>query len=220
MPSPAVYKERRAVGLCPLCGSSPDDKYIICSSCRTKERASLRDRRVKMRSEGKCGSCCYPLDSSSHQELCVNYKIGRRRRSISDGMCGRCRHQRRTELSSMCHGCLTGFRARRADLRKKVLDHYGTACACCGETQSEFLQIDHIDGGGTKHRKTTRDICKWLVAEGFPDGFKTLCSNCNVGKYINGGICPKLEHVGRIGAASSQWSRRPLVNSNNLTEDL
>src|SRR5262245_47553294 len=31
--------------------------------------------------------------------------------------------------------------------------HYGTECACCGETHIEFLGIDHINGGGHKHRK-------------------------------------------------------------------
>jgi hypothetical protein len=28
------------------------------------------------------------------------------------------------------------------------------------------------------------------VKQGFPDGFQTLCFNCNVGKYKNGGVCP------------------------------
>src|SRR5262245_17032688 len=37
-------------------------------------------------------------------------------------------------------------------LRQEVLDHYGGCCACCGETQLEFLSLDHKNGGGCKHR--------------------------------------------------------------------
>src|SRR5579859_8227770 len=37
--------------------------------------------------------------------------------------------------------------------KKSVLDHYGWACACCGETVVAFLCIDHVNGGGNKHRE-------------------------------------------------------------------
>src|SRR3990172_5963982 len=44
------------------------------------------------------------------------------------------------------------MRGWHAALRREVLDHYGGACACCGETTLEFLSLDHKNGGGTKHR--------------------------------------------------------------------
>jgi hypothetical protein len=75
--------------------------------------------------------------------------------------------------------------------RKAVFEHYGNKCACCGESIKEFLTIDHIDGGGTKHRKEIKEkIITWLYRNNFPEGFQTLCFNCNWGKHINGGICP------------------------------
>lgn len=79
--------------------------------------------------------------------------------------------------------------------RNLVFGHYGTECACCGESQRLFLTIDHIGNDGAEHRreignKGGSSFFAWLVAEGFPSGFQTLCRNCNWGKHANGGICP------------------------------
>jgi hypothetical protein len=74
-----------------------------------------------------------------------------------------------------------------------VFDHYGHKCSCpeCGEAHFEFLTIDHIDGGGRKHRKDLKigNLYRWLVKNNFPLGFRTLCMNCNfsIGLY---GYCP------------------------------
>jgi len=81
-------------------------------------------------------------------------------------------------------------RLERITLRKEVLEHYGGKCACCGETKYEFLSIDHINGGGSKHRKEINGmICPWLKNNNFPDGFQVLCYNCNQAKGIYG-YCP------------------------------
>jgi hypothetical protein len=63
-------------------------------------------------------------------------------------------------------------------------------CACCGEGTYEFLAIDHVNGGGSQHRKTVkghvvRDICR----NDFPDGYQVLCHNCNMAKGFYG-QCP------------------------------
>jgi len=78
--------------------------------------------------------------------------------------------------------------------KKLVFEHYGNTCACCGESNLKFLSVDHINGGGCKHRKQTKGkICVWLYKNNFPKGFQILCFNCNWGKHINGGICPHKE---------------------------
>ena len=82
---------------------------------------------------------------------------------------------------------------RKSDLKKKklVFDHYGNICSCCGESIATFLTIDHMNGGGTKHRsKINNNLYTWLVKNNFPTGFQTLCFNCNWGRHINGGVCP------------------------------
>lgn len=77
-------------------------------------------------------------------------------------------------------------------LRKSILNHYGDKCACCGETAIEFLSIDHINGCGEKQRQEVGSggkFYQWLKDNGYPDGFRILCHNCNmaIGFY---GYCP------------------------------
>lgn len=72
----------------------------------------------------------------------------------------------------------------RKKVRLKVLEHYGGKCQCCGEDKYEFLSIDHINGGGNKHRKengllTGQGTYRWLIRNNFPKGFRVLCHNCN-----------------------------------------
>jgi hypothetical protein len=80
---------------------------------------------------------------------------------------------------------------RRRRLKEESIRHYGGKCLCCGETTFEFLVIDHVNGGGNQHRKTlkTRSIGEWLKANNYPEGFQTLCHNCNMAKSIYG-KCP------------------------------
>jgi hypothetical protein len=82
---------------------------------------------------------------------------------------------------------------KRREWKEKVLQHYGNQCACCGISEQVFLTIDHVNGGGTQHRKkvtkATGHFYKWLVDNGYPDGFQVLCWNCNWAKHYLG-VCP------------------------------
>ena len=74
----------------------------------------------------------------------------------------------------------------RARVRKReaVFDHYGRVCACCGSTEN--LTVDHVNGDGSAHRAKighgSARLYRWLVVNGFPDGFQILCAPCNVSK--------------------------------------
>jgi len=88
-------------------------------------------------------------------------------------------------------------KAWRDALRAKVYDHYGRKCVCpfgCEVTEEGFLTMDHIHGGGCKQAKENGGcghiLYAWLVKHNFPEGFRTLCYNCNCGRAHNGGICP------------------------------
>jgi hypothetical protein len=86
-------------------------------------------------------------------------------------------------------------KAHRYDRKILVISQYGGKCACCGLDQIDALTIDHINGGGNKHRKEvggTNGLYKWLVQNNFPEGFQVLCSNCNLVKSIRG-VCT-LDH--------------------------
>lgn len=84
---------------------------------------------------------------------------------------------------------------RNQEARMRVLVHYGgdpPKCKCCRENRYEFLAIDHIHGGGRKHRRKVGSghaFYKHLIDNGFPEGYRILCHNCNqsLGQY---GYCP------------------------------
>jgi|SRR6266850_4244144 len=85
---------------------------------------------------------------------------------------------------------------KRYNHRKRaiVLEHYNYTCNCCKvKFEQEFLGIDHINGGGGKHRKEP-GICgggiyRWLIKNNFPPEFQCLCHNCNQAKGY-WGTCP------------------------------
>jgi hypothetical protein len=78
----------------------------------------------------------------------------------------------------------------------RVLEHYSNgspACACCGESERDFLAVDHIDGHGNEHRRKIFGYVQgggrfysWLIRQGFPRGFQILCFNCNMSKAKHG----------------------------------
>jgi len=70
------------------------------------------------------------------------------------------------------------------------------ACAFPGCTINDIdmLTIDHVDGNGSKHRRTIHGGNKgghgtylWLIKNKLPDGFQVLCFNHNFKKHILSG---------------------------------
>ena len=93
----------------------------------------------------------------------------------------------------------TRQRNRRHTIKRKVFSHYGDACACCGETESAFLSMDHINEDGARHRKEITGkkrgmtgsgcwIYPWIIKNNFPNTLQILCFNCNWAKSHGG--CP------------------------------
>jgi hypothetical protein len=123
-----------------------------------------KKRRVEYKRLGLCIQCSKP--SIPNRTLCSN--------------CNR----KKLEYSKL-HGI---------EIRRAVIKHYSNGkncCDCCGETMYEFLSIDHINGGGNRHKRerSIKRLSDWLYHHDFPDGFRVLCHNCNqaIGYY---GYCP------------------------------
>lgn len=83
----------------------------------------------------------------------------------------------------------------------------GYRCACCGETNRDFLTIDHANGGGGEHRRVVpaAAMMAWLKRNGFPPGFQILCFNCNCGRGKRNmrGVCPHQAETERLLEAVS-----------------
>jgi hypothetical protein len=87
-------------------------------------------------------------------------------------------------------------RHSRANLKKEVIFQYGGKCVCCGESEPEFLTIDHIKENGAEERRKNKSagagsgFYRWLKGQGWPrDGYQLLCFNCNCAKRLYG-VCP------------------------------
>lgn len=83
---------------------------------------------------------------------------------------------------------------RTAELKEEIFAAYGNCCSCCGIADSVFLGIDHVNNNGSKERKQIGrgkyTFYFRLKKLGFPATYRILCHNCNLGRYLNGGICP------------------------------
>lgn len=78
-------------------------------------------------------------------------------------------------------------------VRDDVLCHYGGKCVCCGESNFAFLVVDHINGGGVKHRNKLKrwgtGFLSWVKQNNYPEYLQILCANCNMAK-AHLGKCP------------------------------
>ena len=79
-------------------------------------------------------------------------------------------------------------------IKSEVLTFYSNSnrpkCVWCGEERLACLSIDHIAGGGNKERKRLGlegvHFYRWLRKQGFPEGYQTLCMNCQFIKRQGG----------------------------------
>lgn len=160
-----------AKGLCRDCGKHPflPRTAYRCASCSEKNKQWAKRNRQYHRDHGICFRCGQPA----------------RQGQIHCDVCAR----KAVVLST----------ARQARYKKAVFDHYGRACACCGEVREAFLVMDHANGGGSLHRKIDpyvgTNVYRWLISNSFPDWFRVLCANCNHATRY-GRICPHQVEAG------------------------
>jgi hypothetical protein len=81
-------------------------------------------------------------------------------------------------------------KVQRRQNRLAAIAAYGGKCACCQEATVQFLSIDHVNGGGSAHRKQiANNTYLWLRQRHYPEGFQVLCHNCNMANGLYGS-CP------------------------------
>tara|TARA_R110000824_G_scaffold82504_3_gene206832 strand:- start:400 stop:1059 length:660 start_codon:yes stop_codon:yes gene_type:complete len=80
---------------------------------------------------------------------------------------------------------------RKVKLQKELYDLLGNKCACCGEEDEMYLEIDHVNNDGSQHRKQRKQTGGPKMYLDYlkdnPNGLQLLCTNCNKAKSRNGG---------------------------------
>ena len=135
----------------------------------------------------------------------------------SNGLSAYCKKCHAASANSYYHdnsdSCKEKMRQRNREQRERCLQHYGNKCACCGETRYEFLAIDHVNGGGGKHREEIGrggHIYRWLIKNSFPAEFRVLCHNCNqaIGLY---GYCPHEREQVDVESTQGEVAQMPVA---------
>lgn len=205
MTSKKTYQKRKDAGLCGSCGKNePKIGRASCENClnKTVER-SMRLKKKYRDTPGLCNNC----GQATSKRLCDTCQLSKNKRHkklyenrLLSGLCGHC-GESTTNNKNRCESCLQKQRDFRKSKKIQVFEAYGgSKCNCCGETVLEFLTIDHINNNGAEHRREITGSSNrsgggsymylWLIKNNFPEGFQVLCANCQLGKAINGGICP------------------------------
>lgn len=144
--------------------SKPDEEQELI---RLKRAKQSKQQKAAKRRMGLCTSCYMrPIEVGHRCEWCKSY-------------------QRLWVKENYEHHRASG-KKNRDKLRQQVLDAYGGKCMQCGETQPEFLAVDHINNDGKDHRKQLgrNNIYSWLRQNGFPqEDFQILCHSCNWNKF-------------------------------------
>lgn len=162
----------------------PDPPDAPCATCGLQKDYAEYYRNPKKVNgrESRCKECCRKRSAEygkAHPKTAAEYAA-------------RSAEARRKYPDKVRLYAAAWQRAQRRKVRIAVFDAYGRVCKCCGETEEAFLCIDHVYGGGNEHRRGLRGIqfATWLYRQGFPEGFQTLCFNCNYAKSHNPGGCP------------------------------
>ena len=173
-------------------------RQTVCKKCAAEETKAWREkvgpegvRATNQRYYASSREIVLQQKKDYYQRSKEDIKIARRRAYWRDP--NKWREQARRYYWQNREDRLAKRRAYGRQIKLDALAAYGGSCVCCGETTEQFLTIDHIDGCTKEQRKREglgTSFYLHLKKNGWPDGYQTLCFNCNMGRQINGGICP------------------------------
>lgn len=187
-------------GVCIQCHKHPPRPHrTTCAACAQKMSDYGRERRRIRKASGLCIYCGEKsITSGSGCKQCRvtkdSYNKTRRSKLRLSNLCWQCR--RPAHNKSLCDACRARIRLKDLEEKVRAMRVYGNgSCSCCGECHLSFLSLDHVNGGGNRHRKQlggSANIYKRLRQLGYPKDppLAVLCFNCNLGRQLNGGICP------------------------------
>jgi hypothetical protein len=157
----------------------------VCRECGVELITSKNIAPSRLRTYNYiCNRCLYVLYREKHLDYKKRYYL-KHKQEIRD-------YQRNNREK-----LLIGQRKRQHNHKIKVISHYSNGTMECanpfGEHKEPYktmdaLSIDHINGGGTKHRLNRMyghsGSYYWYIKNNYPEGFQVLCMNCQFIKRI------------------------------------
>jgi hypothetical protein len=186
--------------ICVTCGSQfvargGFQKY--CFDCKSKLCPQC-GRSVKHWSRGICSACASANYYAVHSAKCKEYSNNRYKSNPDTykarSALFRLLHPDRIRTESTLYRLnnrdriVASNRESRRVLRCEMIAAYGGKCVTCGESNQEFLCIDHISGGGKYERLRHLfgvNLYRDLRRRGWPtDNYRLLCFNCNMARMF------------------------------------
>lgn len=164
---------------------------------RKRKPGKCKDcQKITNSGKSRCSSCYKKWRRTNDPAGYLAMKQRHREKKFARGLCMYCNRNPR-KSKRYCVECLKKLKGQmkkeRRLLREEVIKHYGVHCTCCGEKEQQFLTIDHINGGGNKHRRELKasgiNLYRWLKNNNYPEGFRVRCFSCNCAAGIYG-MCP------------------------------
>jgi len=179
--------------------------FLACQVCGAERKADIRE--LRRGALGECSSCkgCRPAKATRDGRDLEGAWARREKRA-----CAGCRRilprsewdARSGNLAgyprARCRACESRRPGRQqtpekaSAMRAKVVEALGGRCACCGESHSAFLHIDHVNNDGGAERARIRNqsrLYRQVLRERDSGRYQVLCANCNHAKAVHG-VCP------------------------------
>jgi len=114
------------------------------------------------------------LASPSRAKAGKKYRLSHREQGIARSK----KWQQNHRKQALAHG-----KKSREKVKREVISHYSqdkSCCQKCGLNDMRALTIDHIEGGGNRHKKEIKKtyIYYWLREHNYPIGYQVLCMSC------------------------------------------
>lgn len=90
-------------------------------------------------------------------------------------------HRERAQINAL------NDRRLRHEKRQDLLAFLGNKCVKCGFFDWRALQIDHINGGGTREMRQLTITQRYKKIKEHPESYQLLCANCNAIKVVEKG---------------------------------
>jgi hypothetical protein len=163
--------------ICSKCNKEFDDNLIIpksrkCPICHRKDRLATQNKYYYKNPEK---IKAYAKQYRHRNRFIINEKIKKYKQTFIE--------------KSKKQG-----KDYRKKMKQKVILAYShdIKCSKCNFSDIRALTIDHINGGGTQHRKKINgSFYKWLEKNNYPKEYQVLCMNCQFIKRDENNECQR-----------------------------